>query len=102
MLLDCSRRGWGGQTGSLILELSAQTCFATATGFPIFESKRTAVSFRNLPAQNQANSGSALLRGEKRHEKVGRVWNARAFILHPSPDRAVLAFPAHMHAAARL
>src|SRR5580700_12193838 len=70
--------------------------------FSIFQSKRAAVSFRNLPAQNQADSGAALLGGEERHEEIGSVGNARAFILNPYADGAVFAFPAHVDTTAGL
>src|ERR1700693_3859443 len=70
--------------------------------FSISQSKRAAVGFRNLPAQNQADSGAALLGGEKRHEEIGSVGNAGGFIFNPYADRAVFAFPAHVDTTAGL
>src|SRR5271155_2380903 len=88
------------RTKLLIIERNAETSFGAAMGGAIFECERTAVSFGDLPAQNQTDSRASLFGGEKRHKKIRGAGNSRAVVLHPDFDAAVLAFPADAHAAA--
>ena len=62
------------------LEREMEPRLATFPIGAIGERDRAAVGFRDLSAQGQANAGSPALRGEKRHEKVRRIGNARTFI----------------------
>src|SRR5271169_6151607 len=84
----------------LVVERQAQARFAAALGLAIFERERSAVSFGNLPAENQANARAALLGGEERDEEVRWVGDARPVVLHPDFDVAVFVLPAHANTAA--
>ena len=79
----------------------AQQRFATAAAFAIHQGQGTAVRFRDLPAQSQPDSRTARLRGEERHEEIGRVHDALPFVLHVKLDAIRNLAPANDDPAAR-
>src|SRR5277367_3400751 len=97
----CARRHASMRRAKLlIIERKAQTSFGTAMRGTIFECERAAVSFGDLPAENQTDARASLLGGEKRHKKIRSAGDSWAIVLNPHFDAAVLAFPADAHAAA--
>ena len=51
------------------------------------------MGFRDLPAENQADSRTSRLGGEKRHEQVGSVGKSRTFVLDGNFELRALTFP---------
>src|SRR4029077_11084526 len=83
-----------------ILARQAENGPASPAGHAVFERERAAVSFRDLPAQGEADAGAGWLRREERDEEVGCVGQPRAFVLDPQVDLPVAACPRDGHGAA--
>src|SRR5580658_4507084 len=83
------------------LNREAQFCFAAAAVAAILERQSAAVGFCDLAAEDEANSGAALFRGEEGHEEVGGVRNAGAFIQYGNFQVRAVAGPGHLYSAAR-
>src|SRR5205809_7081040 len=88
-------------TGS-ISDRQSQVGAAAAAVYPILERQRSAVGFRDLAAQEEADARSTGLGREERHEEVRGIRQAGALILNPELERAAFALPAGCDAAAGL
>src|SRR5262249_31145503 len=67
-----------------------------------FERQGSAVGFRDLPAQNQADSRAARLGGEEWDEQIRSVREAVSFILDPDFEICAVLQPSYLHASAGL
>jgi hypothetical protein len=59
------------------------------------------VGLRDLAAEDQADAGAAGLRGEERHEQVGRIGQPGPFVVHPQLQRVAAPGRSTHHARAR-
>src|SRR5262245_17953075 len=94
-------RYWKRSTAVFDLLRYSQKRAASAAIRAVVERERSAVSFGDLAAQDEADARSARLRREERHEQVRLVRQADPFVFNPELERASPQRPADAHAAAR-
>src|SRR4029077_3885446 len=78
----------------------AQARFATLSGGTVLQAEAAAMSFGDLPAEDQADAGTGGLGGEERHEQIGGIGNAGPFVLNPHFEVTVAATPPDADASA--
>src|SRR5205814_2035398 len=69
---------------------------------PVFERDGSAVRFRDLARQNEADARSLRLRGEEGHEEIRAALDARTLVLDAQLEHAVASRPTESDAAVRL
>lgn len=72
--------------------------FAAAAVGAVLQRERAAMSFGDLPAEDQADAGAPGLGGEKRNKQVCGIGNAGTFIEHGQIEIGIAAGPFHAHA----
>ena len=60
----------------------AEAGAAAGLAHVVFQGQGAAVGFGDLAAERQADAGAVVLRGEKRHEYVRAVGQARPVVVH--------------------
>src|SRR5579862_3604091 len=79
----------------------AQSCHGSGIGLAAFEGKGSAVGFRNLAAEHQADSRALRLGGEERNKEIGGGGRAGPVVLHPHFQNMNVLLPSHFDVTTR-